>query len=54
MHHSVTFNFGSAKVSSPAIFEICVSYDKYIWVAATDNYFYFVQLCYFHSQLFSS
>ena len=33
MHHGVTFNFGSAKVSSPAIFETC---DKDIWIAATD------------------
>ena len=36
MHHGVTFNFGSAKVSSPAIFETSFSYDNYIWIAATD------------------
>ena len=40
-HHGVTFNFGSAKVCSPAIFETCISYDKYIWIAATDYYMYF-------------
>ena len=28
MHHGVTFNFGSAKVCSPAIFETPFSYDK--------------------------
>ena len=41
MHHGVTFNFGSAKVCSPAIFETCFSYDKDIWIAATDYYMYF-------------
>ena len=35
MHHGVTFNFGSAKVYSPAIF------DKDIWIAATDCYMHF-------------
>ena len=29
INHGVTFNLGSAKVSSPAIFETYVSYDKY-------------------------
>ena len=39
MHHGMTFNFGTAKVCSPAIFEICFSYD--IGIAATDyKYFY--------------
>ena len=38
MHHSVIFNFGSAKVCSLAIFEISFSYDKDIWIAATDYY----------------
>ena len=38
MHHGVTFNFGSAKVCSPAIFETSLSYDKDIWIAATDYY----------------
>ena len=28
MHHGVTFNFGSAKVCSPTIFETSFSYDK--------------------------
>ena len=37
-YHGVTFNFGSAKVCSPAIFEICFSYDKDIWIAETDSY----------------
>ena len=36
-HHGVTFNFGSAKVCSPAIFETSFSYDKDIWIAATDH-----------------
>ena len=39
-HHGVTFNFGSAKVCSPAIFETCFSYDKYVF-AAIDCYMYF-------------
>ena len=39
--YGVTFNFGSAKVCSPAIFETCFSYDKDIWVAATDYYMHF-------------
>ena len=29
-----------AKVCSPAIFETCLSYDKDIWIAATDYYVY--------------
>ena len=41
MHHGVTFNFDSAKVFSPAIFETSFSYDKDIWIAATDNYKHF-------------
>ena len=40
MHHSVTFNFGSAKVFSPAIFERSFSYDKCFLIAATDYYNY--------------
>ena len=36
VHHGVTFTIGSAKVCSPAIFETCFSYDKDIWIAATD------------------
>ena len=39
MHHCVTF--GSAKVRSPAIFETSFSYDKDIWIAATDYYMHF-------------
>ena len=35
MHHGVTFNF---LVYSPAIFETSFSYDKDIWIAATDYY----------------
>ena len=41
MHHGVTCNFGSAKVCSPAIFETSFSYDKDIWITATDCYMYF-------------
>ena len=41
MHHGVTFNFGSAKVCSPAIFETSFSYDKDIWIAVTDYYMHF-------------
>ena len=41
MHHDVTFNFGSAKACSRAIFETCFSYDEDIWIAATDYYMNF-------------
>ena len=41
MHHCVTFNFSSAKVCSPAIFETSFSYDKDIWIAATEYYMHF-------------
>ena len=41
MYYGVTFNFGSAKVCSPAIFETSFSYDKDIWIAATDYYMFF-------------
>ena len=41
MHHGVNSNFGSGKVYSPAILEISFSYDKDIWIAATDYYMYF-------------
>ena len=34
--HDVTFNLGSAKVCSPAIFETYFSYHKNVWIAATD------------------
>ena len=36
LHHGVIFNFGSAKVCSPAIIETCFSYNKDIWIAVTD------------------
>ena len=41
MHRGVNFNYGSAKVFSPAKCETCFSYDKDIWIAATDCYMYF-------------
>ena len=41
MHHGVTFNFDSAKVYSPAIFETSFSYDKDMWIAANDYYMHF-------------
>ena len=34
MHHCVTFNFYSAKVCSPAIFETCFSHDNDPWIVA--------------------
>ena len=46
--HGVTFNFGSAKVYSAAIFETYFSYDKDIWIAVTDYcmHFYIIVLFY--------
>ena len=46
VHHGVSFNFGSAKVCSRAIFETSFSYDKDIWIAAADYYmnFYIIVL----------
>ena len=41
MHHGVIFNFGSAKVCSPAIFKTSFSYNKYIWIATAYYYMYF-------------
>ena len=41
VHHGVTFNFGSAKACSPAIFETSFSSDKDIWIAANDYYMHF-------------
>ena len=39
MHdHGVPFNFGPTKVCSSATFETYFSYDKDIWIAATDYY----------------
>ena len=42
----VIYNLGSAKVCSPAIIETYLSYDKDIWIAATDYFmhFYFIVL----------
>ena len=40
-HHDVVFNLGSTKVCLPAMFETYFSYDKDIWIAATDYYMYF-------------
>ena len=37
----MTFNLGSGKVCSRAIFETPFSYDKDIWIAATDYYMHF-------------
>ena len=47
MHRSVTFNFGSAKVCSPAIFETSFSYDKNRWIAAIDYCMHFYILVLF-------
>ena len=41
MHHDVTFNFSCYKVCSLAIFEICFSNDKVIWIAVTNCYMFF-------------
>ena len=41
MHRCATFNFGSGKVCSPAIFETSFSCDKDIWINATDYYMHF-------------
>ena len=41
VHDGVTFNFGSAKVCSPAIVETSFSFDKDIWISATDYYMHF-------------
>ena len=48
MHHGVTFNFDSAKVCSSAIFETSFSYDKDIWIAASDYYVHFYIIVFFH------
>ena len=44
-HHGVTFNFGSASMCSPAILEICFSYDKDIWTTTTDYYYVLLHNC---------
>ena len=48
MYHGVKFSLGSAKVFSPAIFETYFSYDKDIWITATDYYLYFYIIVAFH------
>ena len=47
MYHGVTFNFDSAKVCSPAIFETSFSYDRDILTAATDCYMHFYMMMLF-------
>ena len=44
MRHGVTFNLGSAKVCSPAIFATHFYNDKDIWISATDCYMYLIVL----------
>ena len=40
--HGVTFTFGPAKVCSPAIFETCFSYGKYLWIAPINKFYSFI------------
>ena len=40
-------SFGFAQVCSPAIFETCFSYDKDIWITATDYYNVLLHNCAF-------
>ena len=51
MHYGVSF--GSAKVCSPAIFETCFSFDKDIWIAATDYYMYLYTIVLFFIDIYS-
>ena len=46
INHVVTFNLGSAKVCSPAIFDIYFPYHKDIWIAVAFycTYFYLFML----------
>ena len=54
MQHGMTFNFGSAKVRSPAVFETSFSYDKDMWIAATDYCMHFYTIVLFpYLQLFN-
>ena len=46
MHQGAAFNFDFTK-ESPAIFEICSSYTKDMWIAATDYYMYFYIIVHF-------
>ena len=41
LNHGMTFNLGSAKVCSPAIFDACFFYYKDIWIAVTYYYVFF-------------
>ena len=41
LNSDVTFNLGFANVYSTAIIETYFTYDKDIWIAATDYYLYF-------------
>ena len=47
MLHGVIFNFGSVKVCSLAIFETSFSYNKGIWIAATDYHMHFYTIVLF-------
>ena len=42
VHHGVTFNFGSAKACSPAIFETCFAYSNQIADTVYCMYFYII------------
>ena len=42
VHHGVNFNFDSAKVCSPAIFE--TFYDNDIWIPPIDYYMHFIYI----------
>ena len=53
MHHGVFFSFGSAKVCSSAIFEICFSFVKDTWIASTDYYMYFYIIVLFSIDIYS-
>ena len=53
MHYGVIFSFGTAKVCSPAIFETCFSFDKDIWIAATDYYMYIYIIVPFSIDIYS-
>ena len=44
LNHGVTFNLGSARVCSPAIFETDFSCNKDISIAVTDYYVYLIVL----------
>ena len=54
VHHGVTFNFGSANVCSPAIFEAGFSYHKDTWITATGFHTYFKIIVIFTIDSYSS